>query len=53
MFAEREPAWEERSGEKDWTAEEQGEGWGAVSPELACIHDTLLEAVTAQRPPRA
>lgn len=48
-----EMVWEEPSGEKDWTADEQGDGWGEVSPELAYIHDTLLEAMVALRDPRA
>ncbi|GAA1712789.1 hypothetical protein GCM10009809_06140 [Isoptericola hypogeus] len=45
--------WDEQSDEKDWTTDEQGEGWGASSPELAYIHDTLLEAMTALRDPKA
>jgi PhnB protein len=48
-----EPVWDEQTGEKDWTTDEQGEGWGGVSPELAYIHDTLLEAMTGLRDPRA
>lgn len=48
-----EPVWEESSGEKDWATEEQGDGWEAVSPELAYIHDTLLEAMAALRDPKA
>ncbi|GAA2006120.1 hypothetical protein [Microbacterium ulmi] len=45
--------WEEESGDQDWTVEEQGRGWGVVSPELAYIHDTLLEAMTAVHEPKA
>lgn len=48
-----EMVWEESSGEKDWTVEEQSGEWGEVSPELAYIHDTLLEAMTALRDPKA
>lgn len=47
-----EPAWEASSGEGDWSAEEHGDGWGEVSPELAYIHDTLLDAMTALRDPK-
>jgi PhnB protein len=51
LWQHGEPVWDEQSGEKDWTTDEQGEGWEGVSPELAYIHDTLLEAMTELRDP--
>lgn len=44
--------WAAEDGENEWAAEGASEGWGEVSPELAYIHDTLLEAMTALRDPR-
>lgn len=38
--------------ESDWSVEGADGGWSEVSPELAYIHDTLLEAMTALRDPR-
>lgn len=46
-------AWDAGDEESEWTAEGVDQGWGEVSPELAYIHDTLLEAMTALRDPRA
>ena len=46
-------AWGADEGESEWTAEGVDQGWDEVSPELAYIHDTLLEAMTALRDPRA
>ncbi|RKQ89158.1 putative glyoxalase superfamily protein PhnB [Mycolicibacterium mucogenicum 261Sha1.1M5] len=48
-----EMVWDEASAGQDWAAEEQSDGWGEVSPELAYIHDTLLDAMTGLRDPRA
>ncbi|WP_336640712.1 VOC family protein [Microbacterium sp. USHLN272] len=48
-----EMVWEESTGEKDWTVEEQDGEWGEVSPGLAYIHDTLIEAMTSLRDPKA
>lgn len=48
-----EMVWEEPSGDNAWTAEEKSGGWEEVSPELGYIHDTLIEAMTALRDPRA
>lgn len=44
--------WDDGDGESEWATEGIGEGWGGVSPELAYIHDTLLEAMTTLRDPR-
>ncbi|WP_156759353.1 VOC family protein [Microbacterium karelineae] len=46
-------AWDDSSAEGDWVNVEQSDGWSEVSPELGYIHDTLLEAMTALRDPRA
>lgn len=52
-----EMVWDEASGAQDWSesGSEEGpdEGWGSVSPDLAYIHDTLLEAMSGLRDPRA
>ncbi|MCM3656130.1 glyoxalase [Agromyces mediolanus] len=45
--------WDAQDGEGEWGAEGVDEGWGEVSPELAYIHDTLLEAMTSLRDPRS
>ncbi len=47
-----EAVWDGQDGDGDWAAESADEGWAEVSPELAYIHDTLLEAMTALRDPR-
>lgn len=44
--------WDAQDGENEWTAEGVVEGWGEASPELAYIHDTLLEAMTDLRDPQ-
>lgn len=45
--------WDADESGSEWTAEGGDQGWGEVSPELAYIHDTLLEAMTGLRDPRA
>ncbi|MFE6734353.1 VOC family protein [Microbacterium sp. NPDC057650] len=42
----------EEAADQDWTVDDGGE-WGEASPELAYIHDTLLEAMASLRDPRA
>ncbi|MDN8923990.1 hypothetical protein Q0P01_14470, partial [Staphylococcus aureus] len=41
--------WEADESGGEWTAEGGDQEWGEISPELAYIHDTLLEAMTALR----
>lgn len=48
-----EAVWDAQDGENEWSAEGDDKGWGEISPELAYIHDTLLEAMTALRDPRS
>ncbi|MFF7291927.1 VOC family protein [Microbacterium sp. NPDC008134] len=48
-----EVVWDAADGESEWDVEVGEAGWGEVSPELAYIHDTLLEAMTALRDPEA
>ncbi|MFD7077991.1 VOC family protein [Nocardioides sp. NPDC059952] len=45
--------WEAQDGEDERAVEGTDEGWGEESPELAYIHDTLLEAMTALRDPKS
>lgn len=45
--------WDVQESDDEWPAEGSEEGWGEVSPELTYIHDTLLEAMTALRDPKA
>ncbi|MGW8483964.1 VOC family protein [Microbacterium sp. NPDC055903] len=45
--------WSSEGGADEWSAEDSGEGWGEVSPELAYIHDSLLEAMTSLRDPKS
>ncbi|SDK92148.1 Uncharacterized conserved protein PhnB, glyoxalase superfamily [Nocardioides sp. YR527] len=45
--------WDTQDGESEWAAEGTDEGWGGESPELAYIHDTLLEAMTDLRDPKS
>ncbi|WP_337006345.1 MULTISPECIES: VOC family protein [unclassified Microbacterium] len=47
-----EVVWDAQPGESEWATEGVDEGWAEVSPELAYIHDTLLEAMTALRDPK-
>ena len=44
--------WDAAEGDDEWEAQDGDAGWGEVSPELAYIHDTLLEAMTGLRDPR-
>lgn len=44
--------WEAPDGDDAWTGE-GGDGWDEVSPELAYIHDSLLEAMTTLHDPRS
>ncbi|MFD4324469.1 VOC family protein [Nocardioides sp. NPDC058538] len=44
--------WDAQDGENEWAAEGTDEGWDDESPELAYIHDTLLEAMTDLRDPQ-
>ncbi|MEU4016451.1 VOC family protein [Microbacterium sp. NPDC028030] len=47
-----EAQWDAEGDDGDWAADGAEGGWGEVSPELAYIHDTLMEAMTALRDPR-
>lgn len=44
--------WDAQDGGNEWAAEGADEGWGEESPELAYIHDTLLEAMADLRDPK-
>ena len=44
--------WDAQDSENEWAAEGTDEGWDEESPELAYIHDTLLEAMTDLRDPK-
>lgn len=45
--------WDGQGGEQEWSSEDSDANWGEVSPELAYIHDTLIEAMTALRDPES
>lgn len=45
--------WDADQGGNEWTTEAADQGWGEISPELVYIHDTLLEAMTSLRDPKA
>lgn len=44
--------WDDASGDSEPAVEDGDGAWGAVSPELEYIHDTLLEAMIGLRDPR-
>lgn len=44
---------DDEDGQNEWAADGPDEGWGEVSPELAYIHHTLLEAMTGLRDPKS
>ena len=48
-----EAVWDAQPGESEWATEGGDEGWAEASPELAYIHDTLLDAMTGLRDPKA
>lgn len=43
--------WDESAGSEAWSEDAPAEDWGAVSPELGYIHDTLLEAMGSLKDP--
>ncbi|WP_420114904.1 VOC family protein [Pseudactinotalea sp.] len=49
-----EMAWDQQADAESWTSDDApSEDWAAVSPDLAYIHDTLLEAMQTLRDPRS
>ncbi|MFT3874228.1 MAG: hypothetical protein QM714_16555 [Nocardioides sp.] len=48
-----EMAWDQDGDAEAWTEDAPAEDWGAVSPELAYIHDTLLQAMSTLQDPAA
>jgi uncharacterized glyoxalase superfamily protein PhnB len=46
-------SWDEDADTDAWSEDAPAEDWGTVSPELAYIHDTLLEAMSTLRDPAA
>lgn len=48
-----EMAWDQDGDAEAWTEDAPAEDWGAVSPELAYIHDTLLQAMSTLQDPDA
>ena len=45
--------WDAEDSGSEWATEGDDQGWDEISPELAYIHDTLLQAITTLRDPRA
>lgn len=43
--------WDQDGDDGAWSGDAPAEDWGAISPELAYIHDTLLEAMSTLRDP--
>lgn len=48
-----EMVWDEQAHADAWTDDAPSEDWGAISPELAYIHDTIVEAMSELRDPAA
>lgn len=48
-----EPSWDQAGDPAAWDGDAPAEDWGAISPDLAYIHDTLLDAMSTLSDPAA